>query len=834
MGLQSALSTALTGLQAAETSIDVVGNNVANSQTVGFKESEVVFASQFLQTLSIGSAPSTNSGGTNPRQIGLGVKVAEISPNFSQGTIEISSNPLDIAIQGDGFLVVQSATGNVYTRNGQLKLNSENEVVTSTGQRVLGYGVEDFVVQETDDNLVPINIPLGEQLVSQPTTLANLAGNLNPSVDAGTQQAVAESVVLGNGVIPQPQAVAGESFDIFDFQDAEQVLTTSVIGAQGAVGNGPNAGTATYRFVFLDGSTPALESTPSTDYTVATTGGSVIDFSNLPTGGTVWTGGIRVYRQEEGGSTFYEVGETTTSTFQDTTLETALVVPGNELDTDLIDPGSYSYFVSFYDSNSGVETRPTARIGTRTLAEPGGRVHVDLTDIETPVDPLGNFVFNQVRIYRHPSSDTSTFYRVDDPSSPITVGTTSFIDQVPDATLIQNEQVPLDGPLAQEDTRLVDLVTLSGDTYLTNLFQAGTLTYQAQKDGIDLTPKTLEITGDPADVGGAGTTLLEFMNFIRDASGIDTNLVPNPDPNDTTPPDAGSVALLDGKIVITSNLGIENTIEVPLDALQLQATGSEANNTVPITFTQTQTANGPGTSTQFVVYDSLGSGLNVRVTTVLEDKNPNSTVYRWYASSGDNEPIDGGASTVVGDGLLTFDPNGNLLSATSNRISIERNITASASPLEVELDFSGVSGKDVTDALNNPVSSLSVTNQDGFPPGVLTDFVVTEDGTIQGQFSNGTQRPLGQIVMARFANSGGLQQLGDSLFGVGVNSGNAIIGEPGTNGLGSLTAGAVELSNTDIGQNLIELILASTQYRGGARVITATQELLDELLALSR
>ena len=117
---------------------------------------------------------------------------------------------------------------------------------------------------------------------------------------------------------------------------------------------------------------------------------------------------------------------------------------------------------------------------------------------------------------------------------------------------------------------------------------------------------------------------------------------------------------------------------------------------------------------------------------------------------------------------------------------------------------------------------------------MLTDFVITEDGTIQGQFSNGTQRTVGQIVMARFANSGGLQQVGDSLFNVGVNSGNAIIGQPGSDGIGTLTSGASELSNTDIGQNLIELILASTQYRGGARVITATQELLDELLALRR
>ncbi|MEM1305667.1 MAG: flagellar basal body protein, partial [Planctomycetota bacterium] len=66
MGLTSALSTALTGLQASETTINVVGNNIANSNTVGFKESDVVFATQFLQTLSIGSAPSGSLGGTNP------------------------------------------------------------------------------------------------------------------------------------------------------------------------------------------------------------------------------------------------------------------------------------------------------------------------------------------------------------------------------------------------------------------------------------------------------------------------------------------------------------------------------------------------------------------------------------------------------------------------------------------------------------------------------------------------------------------------------------------------------------------------------------------------
>ena len=129
MGLASALSTALTGLTAAETTIDVVGNNVANSNTVAFKSSEAVFSTQFLQTQGLGSGPTADRGGTNPRQIGLGVKVAEISPDFTQGTIEISSNPSDLAIQGDGFFIVEGLNGEtLYTRNGLFKTNSLNVI----------------------------------------------------------------------------------------------------------------------------------------------------------------------------------------------------------------------------------------------------------------------------------------------------------------------------------------------------------------------------------------------------------------------------------------------------------------------------------------------------------------------------------------------------------------------------------------------------------------------------------------------------------------------------------------------------------------------------------
>jgi flagellar hook protein FlgE len=151
MGLASALSTALTGLAASESMVDVAGNNVANANTVGFKQSSAVFTTQFLQTMNLGTAPSGDQGGTNPEQVGLGTQVATITPDFSQGTVATSSSPTDLAIQGNGFFIVQGSSGNtLYTRNGQFTLNSANQLVNTTGQTLLGNGVNsDYQINST-------------------------------------------------------------------------------------------------------------------------------------------------------------------------------------------------------------------------------------------------------------------------------------------------------------------------------------------------------------------------------------------------------------------------------------------------------------------------------------------------------------------------------------------------------------------------------------------------------------------------------------------------------------------------------------------------------------
>ena len=280
-----------------------------------------------------------------------------------------------------------------------------------------------------------------------------------------------------------------------------------------------------------------------------------------------------------------------------------------------------------------------------------------------------------------------------------------------------------------------------------------------------------------------------------------------------------------GRIILTGNNGVDNAIDIGLSGMLLD-TGTSTEN-VNLPWGVLQEAVGESAVTDFLVYDSLGIPIRVRLTAVMEERNSTSTTYRWFADSPDNDPTTG-TEIAVGTGRITFDGEGNLIAVSESTVSVERRNVASASPLEFDLDFSNISG------LAAERSSLAVSRQDGSGPGVLTSFIVGEDGVIAGVFSNGVTRDLGQIRLARFSNPSGLEQKGENLYAEGVNSGLPVEGDPGQQGTGSIVSGAVELSNTDIGSNLIDLILASTMYRGNTRVITTAQEMIDELLSLRR
>ncbi len=176
MSLSSVLQTALTGISAAEMTLSVTANNLANANTNGFKQGEAVFGTQTPGTLSLGSAPGSGTAGTNPAQVGAGVQTAGIVTDFSQGSLSITSDSSDLAIQGNGFFMAQGPSGErLYSRNGEFHVNANREHVTATGDRVLGYAADENFQLDTTQ-LVTLTIPMGRTTTGVDGMVATMTG----------------------------------------------------------------------------------------------------------------------------------------------------------------------------------------------------------------------------------------------------------------------------------------------------------------------------------------------------------------------------------------------------------------------------------------------------------------------------------------------------------------------------------------------------------------------------------------------------------------------------------------------------------------------------------
>src|SRR5437763_12409701 len=167
MGLASVMQTALSGMNAATSMIDVVANNLANSQTDGFKSGSVRLATLTPQTISV-----AGNSGANPIQIGTGVQVVGVEPDQSQGQITTSDQPALLALDGEGMFILQGTSGGrVYARDGNFKLNADSELVTAEGDRVLGFAVgADGQIDRSQ--LAPLTIRVGSTVVGAGGTVA--------------------------------------------------------------------------------------------------------------------------------------------------------------------------------------------------------------------------------------------------------------------------------------------------------------------------------------------------------------------------------------------------------------------------------------------------------------------------------------------------------------------------------------------------------------------------------------------------------------------------------------------------------------------------------------
>ncbi len=596
MASTTALFTGLSGLAVNSRRLDVIGNNIANVNTVAFKSNRMILAPSFSRNFSLGSAPSAQTGGTNPGQIGLGAVTAGTQRNFNDGAISATGVSTDVAIEGDGFFIVDFSGEQLYTRAGAFQLNSNNDLVTVSGAKVQGFGVDPQFNLITG-SLVDLNIPLGTLTLAEATRNVDFNGNLNSS-----------GIVSTTGSVQNTRAF----YTNFMLMPADEM-----------------------------------------------------------------TGGFD------------------------------LTVPGNDL------------YIS---------------------------------------DGAGDFDF--------------------------------AIEAGSDA-----------------------IVTING----------------VEKGGKDLGSATFAFTTDPAviaTVDDSGVNMDDFLDFLDTYLGLDR---PVPPPSGAEQWLGARTEIIAGEIVITGNEGTVQDLNIETaDIVVTYAAAVGSPISQPFVMTKTTPADGESVRTSMVVFDTLGTPLTVDLSFVLQSTTPSQgSTWLWAAESSDTDSLD----RFLGKGVVTFDANGRFVESSNLAYSITR-ANGAVDPLTISMNFDN--GTDAISALTATQSNLAAVFQDGSGIGTLSQFSIGDDGVISGAFSNGLTRNIGQIALAKFSNNGGLVDAGNNLFQVGPNSGTALITSPLEFGTGRLIGAALELSNVDLSQEFINMILTSTGYTASARVITVTDELIDQLLLLVR
>lgn len=275
-----------------------------------------------------------------------------------------------------------------------------------------------------------------------------------------------------------------------------------------------------------------------------------------------------------------------------------------------------------------------------------------------------------------------------------------------------------------------------------------------------------------------------------------------------------------------------NTNLVPLDLKPGKVLPAVA--TTEIRFTTNLNADAPPGetfSTTVKIYDSLGVGhpVTIRFTKT-------ATAGTWdYEMTVPSSSVQGGGDGILSQGQVVFGPDGTLSSPAADVTGITFQPSSGADPVTFSWDL-----WDELDPTKNYLtqyrlpSSTSQSYQNGKAAGTLSEMIVRADGIIEGIFSNGETAPLGQIGMALFASPQNLVRTGNNLYARTTQSGEPTIGTPGTGGRGNIQGNALELSNVDIAEEFIKLILFQRQYQANSRMITTADQITREAIQLKQ
>jgi flagellar hook protein FlgE len=241
-------------------------------------------------------------------------------------------------------------------------------------------------------------------------------------------------------------------------------------------------------------------------------------------------------------------------------------------------------------------------------------------------------------------------------------------------------------------------------------------------------------------------------------------------------------------------------------------------------------ATGATYSTSQSIFDSLGNAIPLTLTFTRQ-----AAAQTWQVAAtvpAPNGPVTiGGAATAT----VTFDSSGNLTAPAADTALSITMANGAATPLAVTWDLYDATGTSYGDLTGfASASSTTFQHQDGYASGVLQGISVDEEGTVTAAYSNGQLTPVYQLALADFPSYHGLTKLGKNLYAESLNSGQPLPGVSGNGRLGGITSNSLEMSNVDLAQEFVKMITTQRAYQANSRVITTSDEILQELINLKR
>jgi flagellar hook protein FlgE len=713
-----ALNSGISGLQGFQTAMSVVGNNIANISTTGYKSQSASFENSLLQNLGGATAPTqTGLGGTNPLQMGGGVKMGSVDAFFGQGSLQTTGNTTDMAIQGPAFFAVSDGSQQFYTRDGAFSLDANGNLV------------------------MPAN------------------GLVLQGLNADSNGDIPSSATVGNVTIPYDTASPAQA-------------TTQIQFARNLDANSQAQGTVTVSQPFLEYAAPGNRA-----FSTYISGPEPLD-------GLMNSQGQNLYMDPGSTLTFSasSVGVPYTSSY---TIQSG--------DTFATLSNKFQSFLQTVDPSASVQPQyypNTASMGALTIVM--GNKEIDNLQV-TSSNPSG--ASQVAEAFSFPSVLTKT------------------INPYPRTDTFRQ------GAVAGQILR--DSYTSNG-TALSGLLSAGdTISVHATVGG-QAVGGTSTLTYNPAT-----TTWQQLLTLIQNnlaLPGTDGTSANNP--TVSMDPQGSNDNIADGSIIVRGSPGAAFAVS----DIQVTATDSAgAAKNIPLftsnlAFTQTQAASDavPAT-TSITTYDALGAPHNLSVT-FTQSQIPNT--WAWQAAATGSDKIAGG-----GSGTLTFGPDGTVSSFTyadgSGHLVVDPG--DQAPPMTIQLDAGG-QGQFTGLTQFNAATTAAAISQDGHAMGSLQSISLGKDGIVTGQFSNGTTRSLAQVMLADFTNPGGLTLHGGSVYAQSANSGEPVLGKPGSGSASTVDSGSLELSNVDLSRELTNMITDQQGFSANSKVITTSSKLLQDVL----